>query len=51
MQKIGEGIGMSFGMVDGVFTITSNAVMTTALAAVLLMIGFWIKSKVKFLNK
>ena len=42
---------MSFGMVDGVFTITSNAVMTTALAAVLLMIGFWIKSKVKFLNK
>ena len=42
---------MSFGMVDGVFTITSNAVMTTALAAVLLTIGFWIKSKVKFLNK
>ena len=42
---------MTFGMVDGVFTISTSAVMTTALAAVLLMIGFWIKGKVKVLNK
>lgn len=42
---------MAFEMVDGVFTITSNAVMTTTLAAVLLMIGYWIKGKVNILNK
>ncbi|MCQ2557547.1 MAG: sodium/glutamate symporter [Oscillospiraceae bacterium] len=42
---------MTFAMVDGVFTITSTTVMTTAFAAVLLLIGFWIKSKVNFLQK
>ena len=42
---------MTFGMVDGVFTITTSTVMTTALAAVLLMIGFWIKGKLPILNK
>lgn len=42
---------MTFGMVDGVFTITTSTVMTTALAAVLLMIGFWIKGKLPVLNK
>ncbi len=42
---------MTFQPVDGVLTITSNMIMTTALAAILLLIGFWIKKKVPFLTK
>jgi len=42
---------MSFESVDGVFQINCTMVMTAALAAVLLLIGFWIKGKVKFLTK
>lgn len=42
---------MSFEMLDGIFTINADAVMTAAMASVLLLIGIFIKSKVKFLNK
>ena len=42
---------MSIEMLEGVLTISADAVMTTAMAAVLLLIGFWIKNNVKILNK
>ena len=42
---------MSIEMLEGVLTFNADAIMTTAMAAVLLLIGFWIKSKVKVLNK
>jgi len=42
---------MSFEVVDGLMTIKNDIVMTTAMAAVLLLIGFWIKKKVPFLTK
>lgn len=42
---------MSIEMLEGVLTFKADAIMTTAMAAVLLLIGFWIKSKVKVLNK
>lgn len=42
---------MSFEIVDNVFTINADMVMTTAMASVLLIIGYFIKSKVKFLEK
>lgn len=42
---------MSFEMLDGIFTINADAVMTAAMASVLLLIGIFIKTKVKFLNK
>lgn len=42
---------MSFEVIDSVFTINSDSVMTVAMAAVLLLIGFFIKSKVKFFEK
>lgn len=42
---------MSIEMLEGVLTFKADAVMTTAMAAVLLLIGFWIKSRVKVLNK
>ena len=42
---------MSIEMLEGVLTFKADAVMTTAMAAVLLLIGFWIKSKAKVLNK
>ena len=41
---------MSIEMLEGVLTFKADAIMTTAMAAVLLLIGFWIKSKVKVLN-
>lgn len=42
---------MSFEIVDNVFTINADMVMTTAMASVLLIIGYFIKSKVKLLEK
>jgi ESS family glutamate:Na+ symporter len=42
---------MSFEVIDSVFTIKADIVMTVAMAAVLLVIGYFIKSKVNFLAK
>jgi len=42
---------MTFEVVEGVFTINATAVMTTAMAAVLLLIGYFVKNKVTVLNK
>ena len=42
---------MSIEMLEGVLTFKADAIMTTAMAAVLLLIGFWIKNNVKILNK
>ena len=42
---------MSIEMLDSVLNINADAVMTTAMAAVLLLIGYFINSKVSILNK
>jgi len=42
---------MSFETIESTLNINCDLVMTTALAAVLLLIGFWIKKKVPFLTK
>ena len=42
---------MSFEVIDSIFTIKADSIMTVAMAAVLLLIGFFIKSKVTFLDK
>ena len=42
---------MSFEVLEGVLNINATAVMTTAMAAVLLLIGFFVKNKVGFLTK
>jgi len=42
---------MTFEVIKGLLTIKTNAIMTLAMAAVLLVLGFWIKSKLKFLVK
>lgn len=42
---------MSFETIDSVFTIKADAVMTLAIAAVLLLIGYFVRNKVKFLSK
>lgn len=42
---------MKFEMLENVFHINTDAVMTLAMAAVLLLIGFFIKSKLTILNK
>ncbi|MDO4489231.1 MAG: sodium/glutamate symporter [Eubacteriales bacterium] len=42
---------MAFEVVDGLLTIKCDMVMTTALATVLLLLGFWIKKKVSILTK
>lgn len=42
---------MSFEMVEGVLNINATAIMTTAMAAVMLLIGYFIKNKVGVLNK
>ena len=42
---------MSFEVIDSIFTFKADSIMTVAMAAVLLLIGFFIKSKVKFLDK
>ena len=42
---------MSFETVEGTLNISCTMIMTTALAAILLLIGFWIRKKVSFLTK
>lgn len=42
---------MSFEMVEGVLNINATAIMTTAMAAVMLLVGYFIKSKVGVLNR
>ena len=42
---------MNFGVVDGVFTISLDLVSTTAVAAILLMFGYWCIKNVKFFEK
>lgn len=42
---------MTFEMIEKVLNINADAIMTCAMAAVMLLIGFFIKKKVKFLNK
>lgn len=42
---------MSFEIIESVFTIGADMTMTTAMAAVLLVLGYFIKSKVNFLEK
>ena len=42
---------MSFETVEGTLNISCTMVMTTALAAILLLIGFGIRKKVSFLTK
>lgn len=41
---------MTFEMVDTVLNISTDAVMTVAMAAVLLLVGYAVKGKVRFLN-
>ena len=42
---------MSFEVIESVFTINADAIMTTAMAAVMLLIGYAVKAKVAFLRK
>ena len=42
---------MSFEVLENVLNINADAVMTTAMAAVLLLIGFFFRNKVRFLSK
>lgn len=42
---------MSFEVAEGILNLNCDMVMTTAFACVLLLIGFWVKSKVSFLTK
>jgi len=42
---------MKFEIIESVFTITADMTMTTAMAAVLLVLGYFIKRKVYFLEK
>ena len=42
---------MTFESVEGVMTITCDAIFTLALASILLLIGYWVKKKVSFLEK
>lgn len=42
---------MSFETIENVLNINADAVMTTAMAAVLLLIGYFVKNKVTVLNK
>lgn len=42
---------MTFSIVDSLFTLTFDSIGTMTLGAVLLLIGYWIKSKVNFLEK
>ncbi len=42
---------MTFEVIENVFTINADMTMTTAMAAVLLILGYFIKSKVNFLEK
>ncbi len=42
---------MTFSIVKGLFTISTSAIMTTAMAAVLLLVGYFVKNKITALNK
>ena len=42
---------MAFETVEGVLNINCDMVMTTALAGILLLIGYWLKKKLSFLTK
>ncbi|MBU5668735.1 sodium/glutamate symporter [Peptoniphilus sp. MSJ-1] len=42
---------MKFEMIENVFTINLNPVFTLALSAILLLLGFWIKDKIKIIDK
>lgn len=42
---------MTFETLDHVFTINVNAIMTVAMASILLLLGYFVKSKVKPLEK
>ena len=42
---------MSFEVVENVLNINTSAIMTTAMAAVVLLIGYFVKSKIGALNK
>ncbi len=42
---------MTFETLDHIFTINVNAIMTVAMASVLLLLGYFVKSKVKVLEK
>ncbi|MEL3900405.1 MAG: sodium/glutamate symporter [Treponema phagedenis] len=42
---------MSFEMVGSVFTIKLDAIFTLALASILLLLGYWVKNKVKVIEK
>lgn len=42
---------MGFETVDGVLSIKASVLMTTAMAALLLLLGFWVKDRVGFLRK
>jgi ESS family glutamate:Na+ symporter len=42
---------MTFAIVEGVFSINADMVTTVAMAALLLVLGYFIKSKVRFLQK
>ena len=42
---------MSFEVIEGVLNINATAIMTAAMAAVMLLIGYFVKDKVNVLNK
>jgi len=42
---------LTFEVIENVFTINLNPVFTLALSAILLLLGFWIKDKVKIIDK
>lgn len=42
---------MSFEMISGLFTIKTGAIMTVAISALLLLLGYFVKNKVNFLAK
>ena len=50
IERKGEDI-MSFEIVDNVLNITVDSTMTLAMAAVLLLIGYFVRRKASFLTK
>ena len=42
---------MTFKVISGLFTIQASAIMTVAMAAILLLVGYAVKAKVNFLVK
>lgn len=45
------GYNMTFENIDGIFTIKTDSTMTLALAVILLLVGYGLKNRVKFLEK